>query len=237
MSNVGEIDEPRVIERLVSMKGKNIEGIGRIDSVADYRGVEYPSGIEAHIIQKAPPGAKRDAMINGLGYSIKSNRAAPAAIVNHTTREKWMRVCRIVGVSIGKLDEMVDDYWKLRFDGIIGEDTRISDRQCPFNKNPKYWELLLSYFLFIGTGTKDSKYPASYILETKNPYDPGSWTIINREDAFEALWPNLVFSLRAKKGMPPNYPHMSDTKKKSDIEPWVKYIDGDFRGALHIRAR
>jgi hypothetical protein len=46
----------------------------------------------------------------------------------------------------------------------------------------------------------------------------------------------MVFSLRSKKGMPPKYPDI-DLEIKRQIEPWVTYIDGDYRGALHIRLK
>ena len=214
--------------------------LGVINSVADYRGREYPVGIKTPKIMKAPVGAKRDVVINGKGYSLKSTRAAPPAIVNHTTREKWMRVCTRIDIRIDMLDKMVSEYWELRTHGKIGEDIPVSSHYCPFGNTPErrhYLKILINYFLFDGTGSKDSLYRADYILEFGDPLDMATWRILDRDSAFDSLWPKMIFSIRAKKGMPSNYARMWDAKKKAQIAPWVRHIDGDYRGALHIRAR
>ena len=238
--NVGERDEPLIIEKLVSLRGKRAGAIGTINSVADYLGIEYPVGTKSTQIMKAPTGAKRDVVINGKGYSLKSTRAAPPAIVNHTTREKWIMVCKRIGVQIDMLDEMVSEYWKLRTKGKIREDVPVSHPRCPFGNTRarlRYLKVLINYFLFDGTGSKDSRCPADYILEFTDPLDPTTWTVWDKDSAFDHMWPKMVFSIRAKKGMPTNYPNMWNAKKKALIEPWVRFIDGDYRGALHIRAR
>lgn len=239
--NVGEKDEPLIIAQLASMQGRFIEELGFvIKTVNSYRGEKYPSGISSTQIRKAPTGAKRDVTINGTGYSLKSTRAAPPAIVNHTTREKWLRVCQITGVQIDLLDEIVSEYWELRIRGKIGEDISVSSPLCPFCKTRKrkdYLRRLINYFLFDGTGSKDSKYPATHILEFEDPLNVMTWRVLNRNQAFNFLWPKLVFSIRAKKGMPFDFKNMEDAEKKAAIAPWVRYIDGDYRGALHIRAR
>lgn len=237
MVNVGEQDEPRLIENLVSLKGKYVEPLGDITSVASYDGIEYQAGIQRSRILKAPTSAKRDVMINGKGYSVKSTRAAPPAIVNHTTREKWLRVCNVVGLSIDPLDEMVSEYWRLRIDGKIGEDVPSSSAYCPFGSSVQrreYLRPLINYFLFEGTGAHDSPYPAECILEFTDPLIPSTWRILDKRSAFDSMWPKMVFSIRSEKGMPINYPNISATKKAL-IEPWVKHIDGDYRGSLHIR--
>lgn len=238
--NVGEEDEPLIIEKLVSLRSKCAGALGTISSVADYLEREYPVGTKSSQIMKAPTGAKRDVVINGKGYSLKSTRASPPAIVNHTTREKWIRVCKKTGVQIDMLDEMVSEYWKLRTHNKIGEDIQVSSCRCPFGntlKRKQYLKGLINYFLFDGTGSSDSLYPADYILEFDDPSDITTWRILDRDSAFDSLWPKMVFSIRAKKGMPSDYAHMWNVKKKAQIAPWVKYIDGDYRGALHIRAR
>ncbi len=80
-------------------------------------------------------------------------------------------------------------------------------------------------------------YPADYILEFADPLNTTTWIVLDRDSAFESLWPKMVFSIRSKKGMPPNYARMHNTRRKAQIAPWVRYIDGDYRGALHIRAK
>jgi hypothetical protein len=237
--NVGEQDEPRLIENLVSLRGKRIEPLGDIASVASYDGVEYPARVQRSQILKAPTSAKRDVIINGRGYSTKSTRGARVAIVNHTTREKWLRVCKSVGLSINPLDEMVSEYWRLRVDRRIGEDVPSSSMYCPFGNNmqrKEYLRGLVNYFLFDGSGARDSRYPAEYILEFADPLIPSTWKVLDKRSAFDSMWPKMVFSIRSEKGMPSKYPNISACKKAL-IEPWVRHIDGEFRGSLHIRTR
>lgn len=238
--NVGETDEPVLIEKLVSLIGVYVEVLGfAVKSVASYHGTEYSIGTRRSQISKAPTHAKRDVIINGKGYSLKSSRAAPAAIVNHTTREKWIAVCQRNGLEIGLLDDMVSEYWELRTRNRIGEDIPTSSPNCPFgNTEPRrqYLKILISYFLFDGTGSGDSRYPADYILEFANPTDPTAWCVLDKESAFQSMWPKMVFSIRSTKGMPSAYPDIG-APKKTLIEPWVRHIDGAYRGALHIRTR
>lgn len=239
MVNVGETDEPRIIEKLISLRGRSVIPFGTIESVADFRGREYPADTPRSRILKAPTFAKRDIIVNQEGYSLKSTRAARPAIVNHTTREKWVRVCEKIGVHIDMLDIMVSEYWQLREQYRIGEDVATNNNLCPFGNTQErrlYLKDLINYFLFDGTGSKDSPYPADYILEFTDPLDPTVWKILDRNSAFDFMWPKIVFSIRSKKGMPPDYPRMSDVRKKALIKPWVRYIDEDYRGALHIRA-
>jgi hypothetical protein len=241
LPNAGEEDEPIIIAKLVSLKGTEVDQIGKIMSVASYNGIEYNFPIASFQIAKAPTTAKRDVIINGKGYSLKSIRARPPAIVNHTTREKWIRVCEVLDEKIDMLDEMVREYWELRINRKVGEDVFSSSTlYCPFGNNPQrreYLRKLIDYFLFQGTGSKDSEYPANYILEFGNAFYPFTWRVLTKTTAFDLLWPKMVFSVRSQKGMPPDYANMSDPRKKALIEPWVKYIDGDYRGSLHIRSR
>ena len=83
-------------------------------------------------INKAPTGAKADVYINGEGVSLKSLAAAPAALVNHTARPGFEFACANANTSIDLLDDIVEDYWDKRIQGIITEDTRMSDINCPF---------------------------------------------------------------------------------------------------------
>lgn len=238
MSNVGEIDEPLIIKTLVDLKGKDTRLFGRITSVRDYNGNEIPAGIRSDDIPKAPAHAKRDVTVNGKSYSIKSIRNAPVAIVNHTTREKWIRVCGDVGLTIAPLDSMVKEYWNLRKNREIGEDVWTRDNKCPFGKTPEdkeYLKKLINYFLFDGTGTRKSEFPADCILEASDPVDIAQWAIYDRNRAFDLMWPRTKFSIRAKKGMPTDYPNMRDRQKMAVIDVWVVKMQDEYRGALHVR--
>ena len=188
-------------------------------------------------ILKAPTGAKADVYINGIGISLKSMAAAPAALVNHTARPGFEFACLNANSSIDILDNIIDDYWDKRMNGIITEDTRISDINCPFNGYKEYMRPILEYFLFEGTGSKISAFPADYIIEFSDPVNEATYGLLTKEDVVNDVWPKLIFSLRAKKGMPSNYnPNIFCGKNAESIARWVKYHSGDYRGALHIRA-
>lgn len=185
---------------------------------------------------KAPTGTKADVEINGQGVSLKSLRAAPAALVNHTSRPGFEFACKNAGVSIDTLDIIIDDYWDKRMSGVITEDTRTADANCPFSRYRAYLGPILEYFLFDGTGSKLSVAPAEYLIEFSNPFDENSYKKLNRQDAVSEIWPKLIFSLRAKKGMPSNYDvNTYSGKGAASIAKWVRYHSNDYRGALHIR--
>ncbi len=188
-------------------------------------------------INKAPTGAKADVYINGEGVSLKSLAAAPAALVNHTARPGFEFACYNANTSIAPLDDIVDDYWDKRMKGIITEDTRMTDMNCPFRGYKEYMRPILEYFLFEGTGGKVSDFPADYIIEFNNPLNESTYRILTKEGAVNDVWPKLIFSLRSKKGMPQNYNRNTYTGKNAEsIARWVRYHSGDYRGALHIRA-
>lgn len=255
--NVGERDE-LIFKIYMTQRrdcGENLFG-EPIESVS-FDGVEYyslPDTIDMNTvlnmsdlelnrlaasmgILKAPTGAKADVYINGMGISLKSMAAAPAALVNHTARPGFEFACLNANTSINILDDIVDDYWNKRMNGIITEDTRISDINCPFNGYREYMRPILEYFLFEGTGSKISAFPADYIVEFDSPVNECTYRLLTKEDAVNDVWPKLIFSLRAKKGMPSNYnPNTFCGKNAESIARWVKYHSGDYRGALHIRA-
>jgi hypothetical protein len=186
--------------------------------------------------KKAPTGAKADVEINGEGISLKSLRAALDALVNHTSRPGFEFACQNTRVSIENLDIIIDDYWNKRMSGIIAEDTRTTDLNCPFSGYKEYLGPILEYFLFDGTGSKLSIAPAKYLIEFSNPYDESSYKRLNRQDAVDAIWPKLIFSLRAKKGMPSCYNvNTYNGKNAASIAKWVRYYSNEYRGALHIR--
>lgn len=175
---------------------------------------------------------KADVFINGVGYSIKSLATAPPALVNHTNRFGWERVCGRVNVSISELDSIIDEYWRRRKAGIIREDV-LNDKNSPFYTHKNYLIPILNYFLFKGTGAKDSTSPADYILDITDPFDCRTWSRHGRE-FLEENWENLVFCVRAKKGMS-DYPAVLDRKKKESIARWTEFFQGEYRGALHVR--
>lgn len=257
--NLGERDELLAVIKLIQMKeaGKALPILGKIESVGfkgrNYRAAPWtydsgkpvltmPESELAYAAKtmgfcKAGRNDKADVYVNGFGLSVKSMRSAPPALVNHTARPGWLRICQQIGVSIEPLDEIIDNYWALRQSGQIKEDIANSVMASPFRNKKKYLTPILSYFLFKGTGSTDSTSPADFLLHMKDPTRESTWELLSPEDFIDLLWPRLVFSVRSKKGMPPNYPNMTDKAKLLSTARWTKLHQNEYRGALHVRAK
>jgi hypothetical protein len=258
--NNGERDELLVQFKLIELRDKQITSslLGEISSVK--MGTEYnplPAGFdlqrlkritdaelerEARIygIKKAGGRHKADTIINAIPFSVKSKQYAPPALVNHTTRPGFELAAQHSGGDIALLDEIIDEYWTLRLANKITEDTSNSHPHSPFRGKKEIIRPFLNHFLFKGTGSGLSKLPANSILAFTDPFNTTTWSIYDESDAIDLYWDKLIFSLRAKKGMPEGYPdHMTPYygPLKSSIDRWTKFCCGDYRGALHIRSR
>lgn len=186
-------------------------------------------------IEKASTYNKSDVYINHKGYSLKSTYGANSALVNHTNRTGFERVCIEVGADINKLDSIIEEYWQLRETGILTEDVRNDNPLSPFKDHKGFFKPILEYFLFTGSGSRRSKYPAEFILEFSDSLNAENWEIIGKDEAIDRLWPKLVFSMRSKKGMPKNYTLNYCGKNATSIAKWVRVRDNECKGALHIR--
>ncbi|MCP4649614.1 MAG: hypothetical protein GY853_05985 [PVC group bacterium] len=187
-------------------------------------------------ISKSPTHSKSDVSINNAGYSVKSFASAPPALVNHTTRSGFEFACKHSNTNIVDLDRLVAQYWDLRQAGTIGEDIKNNAPNSPFSAHKSILAPVLQYFLFQGTGSRLSNHPANYILDYTNPLDPATWTVLNRSSVIDCVWDRLIFSVRAKKGMPDNYPNNANQSNNASIAIWTRYSSSEYRGALHIRA-
>lgn len=194
-------------------------------------------------IQKASTTCKSDVYINNFGYSLKSLSAAPPALVNHTTRPGFESACRYSGANIAMLDQIIYDYWNKRTAGIIKEDVHnyigtTINPNSPFVNHQAYMKPILEYFLFIGSANCISPYRADFILDYVDPLNPTTWHIYDPTTAVNLLWPKLIFSVRATKGMPTNYnPNTYNGQNAASIKTWVSFSSNKYRGALHIRAK
>ncbi len=254
--NVGERDELLFKLYLTYLRDNGGQVFGQAIRTVGFKGTQFgpfpsqynPSSLKSMTdkqltglatsvgISKAPGKAKADVEINGAGVSLKSSKAAPSALVNHTTRPGFEFACNHVGISINTLDQIIDNYWQKRLSGIIGEDTRISDQQCPFANHFIYLQPLLEYFLFDGTGGGLSEKPADYLIVFSDPLDECTYKKLTKAEAVNALWTGLTFSVRSK-GMPNNYNASTYNKPNAaSIKRWVRYLNGDYKGALHIRS-
>jgi hypothetical protein len=258
--NQGERDELIVQLKLIELKQQsfNLNQVGIVNSVklkTEYKSL--PEGLNLNTIltfsdvqlqslaigcgiTKAGTGYKADTIINGEAISLKSNKSAPPALVNHTTRPGFEFAALNSNADIKALDEIINEYWNLRMSKQIGEDIHNSSLLSPFRNKKEELKPILNYFLFDGTGGSLSKLPANRILGFTNPLDVSTWHLYDKNDAVDLYWDKLVFSLRAKKGMPSGYPDTLSSKMKMfkpSIDLWTKHIDGDYRGALHIRSK
>lgn len=236
-------DTKQVVNTIDSTKTISSVGFGKIEygklplniSLANLSEEQLLTLAYSLGINKAGVYDKADVYINHVPYSIKSLQAAPPALVNHTARDGWERVCSRVGCAIEELDSIIAEYWNYRKKGIINEDVINSDINSPFYAHKQYLLPLLNYFLFKGTGSRDSNHPANYILDCTNPLNPNTWNVFGSE-YLEEHWDNLVFSLRSSKGMG-NYPDIKDIAKKDSMAKWTEFFQGGYKGALHVRVR
>jgi hypothetical protein len=258
--NQGERDELILKIKLIELRDSKEEThlFGRIQSLK--MGREFsalPSGLmlsRIHLlsdlelyriaekcgISKAGTMSKADVLIDGVPFSLKSTRSAPPALINHTTRPGFEFAAKHGNGNIQELDRIIEEYWRLRIARKIGEDVRNSDPLSPFRNQKGILRPFLNYFIFIGTGSRLSDLPADKILSFSNPIDQNTWSIQDERDAIDLFWDNLIFSMRSKKGMPPGYPDRMSNRTmafKTSIDKWTRKIDGDYRGALHVRTR
>jgi len=182
-------------------------------------------------IGKAPVKTKSDVYLNGIGYSIKSFQKAPPAIVNHTARPGFETACQHSGAVIGTLDQIINDYWKLRMAGTIKEDVKVSDANSPFRNQKNYLKPILNYFLFDGSGSGIYNDTAQLILDVVDPCNCKTWHLLDKSNAVDHVWERLIMSLRATKGMPSKY----DPQKHPSVAIWTRKWQGKHRGALHVR--
>lgn len=180
---------------------------------------------------------KADVYVNGVGISVKSQRGGNPSLINHTTRDKILRVMKAIHQPILPLDKIIDRYWDLRLSNEIGEDTCISDNLCPFACKSRKEGLailkpLLNYFAFDGTGTRDSKSPAVLILSLESPTDVSTWTFFSKDNFIDSVWDRLVFSIRSK-----STPQFIDDNNESHrlMLPWIREVNLSKKGALSVR--
>ena len=256
--NIGERDELITIMNLIKLRDSNsyfdgyvINSISTngneckklpinydINNLISLSDCELLSETSKYGVIKSSSKSKADVYINNVGYSLKSIRGGRPAIVNHTARPGFERVMNSIGLDISKLDEVINSYWSLRISNVIGEDVKNSNPNSPFYNHINLFKPLLNYFIFNGTGSSDSKFPASKLISIKNPLLIDTWKVYDETNLIDLYWDKLVFSLRSKKGMPKGYPNklsLSGKLKKPSIDKWVKFINGNYGGALHIR--
>jgi len=188
-------------------------------------------------LKKSASRIKADVTINNVKYSVKLKNEKPS-IINHTTRPGFERICKSLGIKIKTLDQIIDEYWRKRKKGIITEDIGNDDSLSPFLSHKKYLRPIINYFVFSGTGSADSNYPAEKVLVIDYKLLQTGITVYDKDKYFDHVWPKLVFSLRgggkAKRGMPKNYPNCVCNES---IGKWTRKTDDGYKGALSVRVK
>ena len=180
-------------------------------------------------IKKVGPRSKADIYINNIGYSFKSFIGANPAIINHTHRKNMIKVFNRLNLDISEMDKDINRYIDLRSNGIISEDLKNDNINSPwFNRKP-YFDKLLKYFIFDGTGSNYSKFPCQKLILFNNYDDLSDITVIGKENfnqCLDLLYSSLTISIRGK-GLP---------KKRADtIKRWCYTFDNKTKGAFHVR--
>ena len=87
-----------------------------------------------NIFPKTKSSYKADLEINNIAYSVITNGGAFPAIINHTNRGGFLKICKRLEIPIEPLDSMVEKYWVLRENNVIKEDVKTTDINFPFKQ-------------------------------------------------------------------------------------------------------
>ena len=182
--------------------------------------------------------------INGKKYAIRCFDHTERPLINHSTRDKFVKLCRRSGADIAKLDDAVDSYWELRNAGVFNEDCVFTSPLNPFLEIKDDLRKLLTYISFHANDMSKEWDDACFEVETidgyidyTNPCDESTWDVLEEDAFFDKVWTHLRFSLRADKGMPNGGLVMpTDPSIKKWTREWKnKRGETVFKGALHVR--
>jgi len=243
--NAGEIDELKAKLALIYWRDNNENNISSVGLESNFlsHGLDIPNlkqlSNDAVIdlcqqcgATKSKSTFKADVVINDIPYSLKSHRKALPALLNHTHRDNIIKVCNRINLNISRLDTLVDEYWVLRKTGEYREDVKYIN--SVFSNDEDAMVTLLEYFLFRGTGMKDSEIPAKALYTLTDPFDFSNWTLHNSQNVARDILQGTTISMRSK-GMPDSYSPTSVTNAHLNIRPWAEYQQGAYRGSIHIR--
>ena len=182
--------------------------------------------------------------INGNKYGIRCFDHTERPLINHSTRDKYLKLCNKSGADIKDLDDAVDTYWECREAGIFNEDCIYTSPLNPFLDIKETLRKLLTYIAFHAYDIqKDENDPAFEVekldgyIDYKNPCDESTWDILDEDHYFDKIWTHLRFSFRGDRGMPNRGLVMpTDT----NIAKWTRECTNRkgetvYKGALHIR--
>lgn len=246
--NVGEKDEILVKQDLYHLsQSEDRQGIVTLFGQQASDGIEildYRSGQKFRCIgdiAKEPSSCKADILIKmvktGVVYAstMKSDRGAPPALINHTHRgAKVFREGGPLHKYLQSLDTLVGEYINNRKSGSTGEDIPLMSLVSM--KNPTIntdFKKVLAYFVFEGTGSSQSSSKANSVLYYSKEGESEFTDCRSLETKLryiDTIIDKCIVSLR-NKGMP--------KKKNTFCKPWTyEHTTGatiSYKGSLHIR--
>jgi len=147
-------------------------------------------------IRKTKPlGAKSDIYMNDVGYVIYNFAQDQPAIIDGLTREGMAEVCQQANVSCELLDQRIREYAELRRSGAIGDVIKIADEASPFRKDREWLAPIIRYYMFEGSESGPSMFPAECAFDYTDPLNTNTWIIYEPEEAIDAIWDKLVLSV------------------------------------------
>lgn len=214
--------------------------VTEIDSMISSVGYDFMRRIKGH----PQTFSKVNIEVNGLKYGIRCFDHTERPLINHSTREKYERLCKKTGVNIKRIDNAVKLYWECREAEIFNEDCIYTSPLNPFLNIKDDLRKLLTYIAFHSYNIRKEFNDPDFELEKLdgyidyvNPCDETTWDVLDEGHFFDKVWKHLRFSFRADRGMPNggnSYPN------DKSIQKWTrewKNRNGEvvYKGALHIR--
>lgn len=142
-----------------------------------------------------PLGAKSDIYLNDVGYVIYNFAEDHPVILDGVTREGMLEVCRQANVSSELLDQRIREYAALRSSGAIGDVIAIADPASPFRQDKEWLASIIRYYLFEGSESGPSMFPAECAFDYTDPLNTNTWSIYEPEDIIDVIWDKLVFTV------------------------------------------
>lgn len=183
-------------------------------------------------ITKSKSQNKADCIIkinsNNIIYkpSIKSIKNAKPSILNHTPRKTFINNQKL-NPYVNSLDILLKEYIEKRTNNIISDDVNINKLSCINNIKDDIIKVL-SYFIFNGTGVKESNISADSILifSKDNIHFVDCTTDDKKIIYVKSIFNNCILSIRDK-CTPINICELN--------KPWTITKDNKNKGSLHIR--
>lgn len=211
-----------------------------IDKLSDLVGYSFKSRFKG----ENRISSKVNIEINGNKYGIRCFDHTERPLINHSTRDKYLKLCHKSGCNIKDLDDAVGFYWECREAGIFNEDCIYTSPLNPFLEIKDTLRKLLTYIAFHSYDIRKNENDPLFEFEKldgyidyTNPCDESTWDVLDEAHFFDKVWTHLRFSFRADRGMPN---HGTTMPTDESIAQWTRKCinrkgETVYKGALHIR--